>query len=489
MKRLSVFIKQIFSEEHLLKNKKKTIYVGILIILLFNIGLYNFTDYHQYRIQYRSKTTGFANDIARNFFYFYYYTGNFPLATLNKDLKYSKDSAYKEIEQNGKDLIMEYRHWARLGENLRIICYYPNAIIKGSPENPRIKLFNTLIFILGLISVFVAFVRIGKPMLGIILVTIVNITPYFFYEIFINFNIFGLLASVFLIITGINLKLIFTGVNKKYLYFILPVISGIIIGFSSEIRGETSIVAGSSILIYILAKQTKYFFKIIMPVLLVLAMFSTKSAIKSYFDKKFEQTAELVAKHGGHVYTGKRISGHRFWHPVFCGLGDFDTKYGYEWNDIVAYVYAGPILKEKYNLDLNYIPGKYYIDEYYDKDSLYYKKHDEFEEYEQVVKEKVLHDIKNDPLWYITILFKRIIAIFTKTLPFPFAGWITLLLSIYLIKKKEWDLLKLIIISLPLSFTPFFIYSGDGTTYNSFFPILGVAILLYLPACKIFQNK
>ena len=30
------------------------------------------------------------------------------------------------------------------------------------------------------------------------------------------------------------------------------------------------------------------------------------------------------------------VAGHAFWYPVFCGLGDFDTKYGYEWNDRVG---------------------------------------------------------------------------------------------------------------------------------------------------------
>ena len=74
-------------------------------------------------------------------------------------------------------------------------------------------------------------------------------------------------------------------------------------------------------------------------------MFITKSSVKNYFDNNFNETYSLVKKNNGHVYDGGRISGHMLWHPIFCGLGDFDKKYGYKWNDRLAYEYAIPVLK------------------------------------------------------------------------------------------------------------------------------------------------
>jgi len=469
------------TQSFLNKNRVNTIIIGILIIFLVNTVLYFLTDNVELeKKQSRDKTTGFSHDKAQHFFYFYYYTGAFPLATLNDKVEYSKDAALHEINSNGKDLIMEYKHWSRLGENLRIIAYFPNAIIRGSPENPSLKLFNTLIFVIALILTLIAFSRIGKPLLGILLVTLVNITPFFIYEIYQNQNILALLGSVFLIILALNVKFIFSEKSSVFSLVFISILSGVIVGLSSEIRGETLIIIGSAILIYLFSNSIKNIYKVIPIILVVLSLNLTKKIINNYFNNNFESTYELVKKNKGHVYDGKRINGHKFWHPMFCGLGDFDTKYGYEWNDKVAYNYALPILKEKYNINYDYKKGDLHFNEYYDKDSLYYVKFDEVDEYEEIMKTKVLGDIKSNPFWYINILFKRLVSILTNTLPFSYLGWVSILLILALIRIKQWHYIKLIIISLPLSFTPFVIYSANGATYNSFFPILSLSIIIYL---------
>jgi len=202
-------------------------------------------------------------------------------------------------------------------------------------------------------------------------------------------------------------------------------------------------------------------------------------SVTKYFENNYKQTYQLVEENKGHVYNGKKIEHHLFWHPIFCGLGDFDNKYGYEWQDRVAFRYSIPILKEKYGLDFKY-SDDLSLDEYYDKDSLYYKYLAEFDAYEEIMKDKVTSDIKADPWWYTSILFKRIARILTNTLPFAYLGWIFIILLYFLIRKKRYKLLKLLIVSLPLSFTPLFIYSGSNATYNSFFPIITLAIIISL---------
>ncbi len=472
----------------LLKRNKKNLFTGLFLILLFNIFLYTYTENHSLLSrQYRKYTSGFSHTYAQKFFYFYYYTGYFPLATLNDSLTYSKQAAYKEINKNGKDLIMEYKHWSRLGENLRIIAYYPNALLKGSPEKPSIKLFNALIFVLGLMAVFWAFWDINKTIIGACLVFVTNLTPFFIYEIYQNQNIFGLMASVFLIVLAINLKFIFNKKTPVIQSLVLAVLSGIIVALSSEIRGETSVIIISIILMYLISKSFKYYVKILALVILISGFLFTKKIVKNYFDNNFKKTYELVKEKGGHPYDGYRISGHRFWHPVFCGLGDFDTKYGYVWHDTVAYHYAIPVLQEKYGLNLKY-SGTYHLDEYYDKDKIYYKKFDDFDEYEEIVKEKVLHDIKSDPLWYLTILTKRFSRILYNTVPFDYLGWLAILLILILYKTKQYELIMLIFISLPLSITSFVIYSGGNSTYNSFFPEISLAILFAIIAEYILSN-
>jgi hypothetical protein len=458
-------------------------FVGIVLCLfLFNVFIYNVSDQlvHSDK-QARKATSGFSHYFAKEFIYFYYYTGHFPLATINKKLEFSEASAIKEIKENGGDLIMEYGHWSRLGESLRIIAYMPNALLKGSPENPSIKLFNALIFVLSLIVLFFGFWRVGHAFVGFLLICLINVTPFFIYEVYLNENIFALIASAFFITLGVNIIVLFQKI-KLHILVLNVLISVICIASLSEIRNEISVVFLSLLLIYALSSKLLIKQKLGLIILVCFTFYLAKIGIRGYFEDKYKATYDLVKKNGGHTYNGDRISGHNFWHPMFCGLGDFDKKYGYEWNDKVAYRYALPVLKEKYGLDFKY-SGKYFIDEYYDEAKLYYKKFDEFPEYEEVVKEKVLSDIFSDPLWYAEIIIKRIFRVMTNTIPYPFIGLLLIPLILYLYARREWQWLKLLIISLPLSITPVIFYSGHNATFNSVFPFFIVVLCLY----KIFS--
>jgi len=461
-------------------NTKGSKFFVLILIISINAFFYLSSEYIKFpELQKRKDATGFSHASANRFNYFYYYKNLFPLATLEFDLDYSLEGANRQISEHGESLIMEYKHWSRLGESARILAYFPNNFIKGSPKVPSVKLFNAIFFVSGLIFVFLGFHRIGLSMIGFFLVIFINLTPFYLYEVYSNENIFALLASIFLIVLGINLPILF---SKKVSYLkliMLIIISGLGIAFCSEIRNEISIVICSLLAIYILSKSIKLIPKMICLILIVSTFFLGKFIIRNYFDMKYQETTQIVKKNGGHVYTGGRIRGHGFWHPVFCGLGDFDDKYGYQWNDKVAYNYAVPILKDKYNINISY-SGKKHTDEYYDAAHLYYKKFDEIPEYENVIKNKVIADIKSDPIWYVSILSQRIIKILTTTLPIPFFGWLIFPLLFYLFKNKNWNFIKLIIVCLPLSVSPFIIYSASGATYNSIYPYFVISMALFL---------
>lgn len=49
---------------------------------------------------------------------------------MNDSIVYSKQGAMTEIEENGENLIMEFKHWSRLGENARIFMFLPYAVLK-----------------------------------------------------------------------------------------------------------------------------------------------------------------------------------------------------------------------------------------------------------------------------------------------------------------------------------------------------------------------
>jgi hypothetical protein len=469
-------------------NTKKGSQLAVSGIVTLNILIYLLSSVASVPgCQSRKDATGFSFKDASEFIYFYYYTGDFPLGTLNKDLVYSAEGAKNEIEHRGEDLIMEYNHWSRLGEHARIFAFLPHAYLYGSPEKPSIKLFNALVFALSLIILFLGLYYLKKGGIGVLLVLIINLTPFFLHEVYARENIFGLLGSTFFIVLGANISAIIGEKQQVLKRVIIAVLCSLLIGFFSEIRNEISIVLLPLLLIYVFSGHYNLLKKIAITALLFVSFNAAKQSVRQYYNAKFEQTTNLVEQQNGHVYNGKRISGHKVWHPVFCGLGDFGEKYGYAWNDKVAYRYAVPILNQRYGLGIKY-SGEYYTDNYYDTDSLYYVKFDEIQVYDDVVKEKVLHDIKNDPLWYGGIIMQRIIQVLTTTIPLPYIGWLVIPLFYFLIKKRDWKKMFLLIVSLPLSITSIVVYSGGESTYNSVYVYVMLLIgLLYLE--KYFSNK
>jgi hypothetical protein len=462
------------------RTKKKMVWgiVSYCIIFYFVGSWFQIPDF-----QSRQKTTGMAHHLAERFVYFQYYLGLFPVATLSENPGMSKEAALDELKKNGSELVMEVEHWSRLGEHARIWAYMPNAILRGSAKKPSVRLFNTLVFLGALLTLYLGFHAAGQSLAGTLVTLMGAITPYFIYEIFGRQNVFGLLGAGFFLLIGLHAKSIFIGISKTY-WICITLLSAIIIGFLAEIRNETIILLASLLCLIIFAKHKHWLFKFGVAAMALLAVVGTRNGIKSWFNSEFEEAKQIVASHGGHVYNGPRIEGHRFWHPVFCGLGDFDNDHGYRWDDVVAYQYAVPILNEKYHMNIKY-NGGFHTQNYYDADSMYYVKFDEIPEYEEVVKEKVVRDITNDPWWYVSILFKRLLAIFNQSLPIPFAGWLLIPAAFLIWKERRFEWISLLLASLALVATPLLIYSGDGATFNALFGFISVAFIAVL----IFERK
>jgi tetratricopeptide (TPR) repeat protein len=298
-----------------------------------------------------------------------------------------------------------------------------------------------------------------------------------------------------MLLLGLYLPFIFARQTRGI--WLLLIFSGVLVATASNIRAENLPVLASCVMVVAFLSSFSMLRRFMMVVVILFIYYLTNQGIRSYFDMKFEEAVEVVESAGGHPYYGGRIESHRFWHPVFCGLGDFDKKYGYEWNDIVAYNYAIPILERDYGLTLNYSGDKYYLDEYYDEAKHYYKKFDEIDEYEEVMKQKVMGDIKSDPGWYIDILFKRVNRILTNTAPIHAhftlkgMGWLLLPLLLILIWVKEWRFVQLVVFALPLVASSILIYSGGNSTYSSpyHFVLLGLLLTMLIEFLLLLKAK
>ena len=469
---------------------KKWYFAGLLSIILVVAALYIYSDKKDFRLepQSRQDASGLDYPYARSFVYFYYYTGHFPLSTLRTGAAYSKSSAIEEIEVNGRDLVMESGHWSRLGEHARIWAFMPDAWLRGSPKNPSVKTFNALLFFLGLFSLFHGLFRMGHIRLAFLLPGMVLCLPFFHYEVFSRQNLFALQGSVFMLVMGLILPWCVAKKNKWMIHFLLLLMVGFIIGVVAEMRNENIILLMACCVMILLGHEENIQKRLLYCGLLLLFTVGTRNGIQSYFQKKFDQTKILVAQKKGHVYTGKRIRGHQFWHPVFCGLGDFDRKYGYAWKDQVAYQFAIPILRDRYQISYPYHPDSLHFQAWYDSARIYYIKFDEIEAYEIIMKEKVLNDIQKDPGWYFNILQKRIFRILHDCLPFSNAGFLFFpAISLLYIRKQRQSLALLLASSLPCA-VPLLIHSGLGATLNPLYGVVSLAMLIDFLAVYLIQK-
>ncbi len=177
--------------------------------------------------------------------------------------------------------MIEYQHWSRLGESVRILACLPNAYLKGSPENPPVKLFNAPVFISGLLLLFFGFWKIKKPLFGLLLCILINAIPFFLYEVYSHENIFGLMASVFFMIIGLNIHVLFLKSIDYFKLTFVVIISGVLLIFFSEFRNETSVVMISLLLIYILSKNVKIVPKIVFIIMSIFFFNSSKRYIRN----------------------------------------------------------------------------------------------------------------------------------------------------------------------------------------------------------------
>ena len=450
---------------------------------------------------------GIADQDVSGFFYFFRHLGLYPVAISAERPDYnsryypvaslavpaddSKEGARRHIVQDGSRLIMDSRWTFRAGDRGKIFLFYPDALIRGTTRNLSVRPFHQLLFITGLCALFFAFWWVRQPLLGVLLVLFLGSNPFQVYEVYVNENIFGLSISTVIWILAFHIPLMGRRAPPRYMW-VVPFLTGMFLATVRTIRPDPTTIILSAGATFLLLTGVSWRRRVALVGLLVVSFGVTAAAWNAYFTAKFERARQVVVEAGGYPYPGPVWLYHSIWHPIWCGLGDFDKKNGYVWEDRTAYSYALPILQEKYHVDVPVLqPGHYFLDAYWDEAKVYAKLPEELPHYADVLREKILRDISNDPQWYTGIIGNRIWRILSQTTPvqiairpwrltLPMHGLVFPLLLGVLIASRNWMFCKLICFSLPLSFTSLVIYSGQGTPYYSCYHLFTAAVLLVL---------
>jgi hypothetical protein len=461
---------------------------GLLALVLWQSVFYRhaFPSY-TLRSTHVLKASGGVLQWQQDFVYFLYYLGLFPVATTTEDREFSREGAERLLATQGQTLVME-RFWTiRYGDLLKTYLYLPYAHLKGTPgERPLLVPANAAAWTLALAALFVAFWKVGHAPLGAILVVLLGSNPFQVTEVYARNNVFGWVITTGVLVLALHVPLLRGRRSSPAYTWLLPVVTGLLLASIRQIRTEPTVVAASALAAYVTARQLAPRVRAALVLLLATTFWAGSAAWTRYFDQKFAEAYRVVKAAGGHPYDGPRQVYHFFWHALWCGLGDFDTRYGYEWNDLAAMAYALPILEARGFRAEGYPalePQPYdslTLGVYWDRGRKYARTIFELPQYADVIRDKLLHDVSHDPAWYLGILGKRAWRLFTTTTPpslslgdgrraslpeRPIWGALALGVALLLLQARRGFLLKVLLFTLPVSTTPLLVYSGQGAVY------------------------
>jgi len=424
------------------------------------------------------------------FLYFYYYLGLYPVATTREQLVYSAAGARELIARHGDSLLMEWGHSYRYGSLGSLFLYLPDALLTGAPSDATsVRPGNGTAFTLALVALFVAFWFIRQPVLGLLTVAFLGSNPFQLYEVYGHENTFCWVITAGLLVLALHVPLLPERKPPRFYLWAVPLATGALLATVKQIRPEPVAIVVSAAACYLALSKTRWRARLALAGLLVAAYAVGSWGWSGYFNWKFDQACRAVKAAGGRPYDGPRALHHLFWHPIWCGLGDFDKTRGYEWDDRSAADYALPILEEKYGVDVPKAKRTEVLFEaYWDKHGDYYRTPYELPHYEDVIRDKILHDITRDPLWYLGILAQRAWRVLGQTTPphlslgtawvsLPVHGILLLPVLGLLAVRRCWMPFKLLCFTLPLSATALLVFSGLGTCYYACYHLFVIALL------------
>lgn len=437
-------------------------------------------------------SSGLLPDL-RNFFYFYYHFGLFPVgAKAAARIGPSRQNALDFVARHGRDLRMDFGevcNTPRFGDYGKLFTLWLDARLRGDPAHASARPFNQTLFIAALIAVWCAFWREGRLLLGTLIVVLAGSNPFQLFETYGRANIFSLPISVTLLALASHLPYLTGRRGADRRAWLLAIAWGVALATVREIRAEAA-VAVLSVAATWLTLRAPLSRRLALALLFVGAWTATSQAWTGYWRRGFERSAEFVARAGGHVYGGRHSFNHALWHAIFCGLGDYGGDRGFVWDDQAAFRWAttaDPATNPR-PLPYHYRDG-YYFEETYD--GVDHIAPTDLPEYNRLVRDRVLGTIRAHPMWYARILAQRLGAVLGGATPAslsvgvaqlraPGVGWLLVPILLLLAWRRRGAELKLVLFALPLSAAALLIYSGRGMTHYGIAHLIALAVALDL---------
>jgi len=427
--------------------------VGLVFIPLWQVSHYVYRD--ALDIGY----TNMASAGARwdKHFFMLYHLNLFPVRCDVEIRSAEAAEAERILREEGAKLLA-----ATNVDQLPVYLHFVDVWLGGHQARSELNRANAFFFTLALMAFFSALAWVRLEFLGLTLTLLIGSNPFQLFETHASNNAFcwPIITALFAMAAVIPLL---GGFKPSCWWLVLaPIMVGLLLGSARHIRGECVPIAGTICLALLLVPGVRWWARPLLPAVLVVAMYSAMHAWEAHFKNKFDEAAEIVTKAGGKVEKAPETF-HPHWHPIWCGLGDFDDRYGYLWDDRVAYEYYRTALAR----------GPH--------------------EYDTSLKNKIWADIKRDPGWFFSIVGRRIWRVFAENtpprlsagpihvdLPFPGAAALFLILALLVgfCLTRNWEAVKLFLLPAPLAATPLLVYSGGNLQCYSILHLFAVGFML-----------
>lgn len=403
--------------------------------------------------------------VYKNHFPYLYYTGLFPVTSLSVPTN-GEAGVLEQFKERGRTLTVK-----SASEHLPVYFYFLDAFITGDPYKGDYKIASGAVFCLGLMVLFVSLWYVRLEILGLVLVILLGSNPFQLFEAYANDNIFSWPISIGLLVTGLFVPVLARGRAPGWYPWFAAIGAGIVLGTARHIRPECWTIIVSALAACLLAPGVKLPKKLLLTVLCLVAFVGAMKGWEEFFDRKMDEASIAVARAGGRTYQEIRWHYHSAWCSMFAGLGDFDTKYGYIWDDRAIFANARA-------------QGKPWA---------------------EASKSRILGDIREDPAWFLGILGKRTWRILTENTPprvSVASTWLTIpargvvipfavvFLFLCLVMARAWDTAMILAFPSTLAVTPLLGFSGYGVSYYSIIHLIavGAVIALIVEMCLSFRG-
>lgn len=398
----------------------------------------------------------------------------------NKEL-YSSEAAERLLVEHGESLQVEHypSRSIRNGERTLKLAPLPLALIRGSPYGLGMSRSYAFMHALALSVLAFALWRYAPFPLCIVLPLILSSSEFGACEMYVMRRPLTVPVTYAAFSAGLLAPLIFERKCSLSSISLRLVLLAALFVYFMHIRNTVIPGLAAVAIILLLYCRVGVLRRLVLVGVFFVSIFLCSKAFDAWWNRKFQETQEIVETLGGQPYKGFVGKHHFVWSSIYIGFSDFDDQHGIRWNDWEHRRLYAAALKER------------------GIDTMNMTSEERVSTRKPISRGFVTEKIKQDPRWFLNILGNRIqrilwhnepprINLITKKMTLPFNPMAIFVVAGVAAVLRLWGYIRLTIVFLPTVAVPLLCTTVGCQQYLSVSHLvltaIGLTMLLRLPA-------